>query len=52
MEKGILNSQKWPALFSEINRELLQHLKNEEESLFPAVKEYEVRVRRSKGNNH
>ena len=29
------------ALFSEINRELLQHLKNEEEVFFPAVKEYE-----------
>jgi regulator of cell morphogenesis and NO signaling len=27
-------------LFAEINRELLQHLKNEEENLFPAVKEY------------
>jgi len=26
-------------LFSEINRELLQHLKNEEEVLFPAIKE-------------
>ena len=29
------------ALFSDINRELLQHLKNEEEVFFPAVKEYE-----------
>ena len=28
------------ALFSEINRELLQHLKNEEEIFFPAIKEY------------
>ena len=28
------------ALFSEINRELLQHVKSEEEELFPAVKEY------------
>ena len=27
-------------LFSEINRELLQHLKNEEEVFFPAVKEF------------
>jgi regulator of cell morphogenesis and NO signaling len=27
-------------LFAEINRELLQHLKNEEDNLFPAVKEY------------
>lgn len=27
-------------LFAEINSELLQHLKNEEENLFPAVKEY------------
>jgi regulator of cell morphogenesis and NO signaling len=27
-------------LFSEINRELLQHLKNEEDVLFPAIKEY------------
>jgi regulator of cell morphogenesis and NO signaling len=27
-------------LFSEINRELLQHLKNEEEVFFPAIKEY------------
>ena len=27
-------------LFAEINRELLQHLKNEEENLFPAMKEY------------
>lgn len=27
-------------LFAEINRELLQHLKNEEENLFPAIKEY------------
>jgi regulator of cell morphogenesis and NO signaling len=27
-------------LFSQINRELLQHLKNEEEVLFPAVKDY------------
>ena len=27
-------------LFAEINRELLQHLKNEEEVLFPAIKEY------------
>ena len=26
-------------LFSQINRELLQHLKNEEEVLFPAIKE-------------
>jgi regulator of cell morphogenesis and NO signaling len=29
------------ALFSEINRELLQHLKNEEEVFFPAIKEYQ-----------
>ena len=28
-------------LFSEINRELLQHLKNEEEVFFPAIKEYQ-----------
>jgi regulator of cell morphogenesis and NO signaling len=28
------------ALFSEINRELLSHLKNEEEVFFPAIKEY------------
>jgi regulator of cell morphogenesis and NO signaling len=28
------------ALFSEINRELLQHLKNEEEVFFPAIKEF------------
>ena len=28
-------------LFSQINRELLQHLKNEEEVLFPAIKEAE-----------
>lgn len=28
------------ALFSEINRELQQHLKNEEDVLFPAIKEY------------
>jgi regulator of cell morphogenesis and NO signaling len=28
------------SLFSEINRELLQHLKNEEEVFFPAIKEY------------
>jgi regulator of cell morphogenesis and NO signaling len=27
-------------LFSEINRELLQHLKNEEEVFFPAIREY------------
>ncbi|MBK8884660.1 MAG: iron-sulfur cluster repair di-iron protein [Bacteroidales bacterium] len=27
-------------LFAEINRELLQHLKNEEENLFPAIKEF------------
>jgi regulator of cell morphogenesis and NO signaling len=27
------------AIFSEINRELLQHLKNEDEVLFPAIKE-------------
>lgn len=27
-------------LFSEINRELLQHLKNEEEVVFPAIKEF------------
>jgi len=27
-------------LFSEINRELLQHLKNEEEVFFPAIKEF------------
>jgi len=27
-------------LFAEINRELLQHLNNEEENLFPALKEY------------
>ncbi len=33
------------ALFSEINRELLQHLKKEEEVLFPAIKEV------MKGNN-
>jgi regulator of cell morphogenesis and NO signaling len=36
------------ALFSEINRELLQHLKNEEEVFFPAVKEYEQK--RSEGS--
>ncbi len=29
-------------LFSEINRELLQHLKNEEENLFPAIKKFMV----------
>ncbi len=28
------------ALFAEINRELQQHLKNEEDVLFPAIKEY------------
>jgi regulator of cell morphogenesis and NO signaling len=28
------------SLFADINRELLQHLKNEEEVLFPAIKEY------------
>jgi regulator of cell morphogenesis and NO signaling len=28
------------ALFAEINRELLQHLKNEEENLFPAIKDF------------
>jgi regulator of cell morphogenesis and NO signaling len=28
------------SLFSEINRELLQHLKNEEEIFFPAIKEF------------
>ena len=28
------------ALFSEINRELLQHLKNEEEVFFPAIREF------------
>jgi regulator of cell morphogenesis and NO signaling len=28
------------ALFSEINRELLQHMKNEEEVFFPAIKEF------------
>jgi regulator of cell morphogenesis and NO signaling len=27
-------------IFSEINRELLQHLKNEEENLFPAIKDF------------
>ena len=31
-------------LFAEINRELLQHLKNEEEVFFPAMKEY-LRIR-------
>jgi regulator of cell morphogenesis and NO signaling len=31
------------ALFLQINNELLQHLKNEEEVLFPAVKEYMVK---------
>ena len=30
---------KLPDLFSQINRELLQHLKNEEEVLFPSIKE-------------
>ena len=29
-------------LFSEINRELLQHLKNEEENLFPAIKDFQL----------
>jgi regulator of cell morphogenesis and NO signaling len=28
------------SLFTDINRELLQHLKNEEEVVFPAIKEY------------
>jgi regulator of cell morphogenesis and NO signaling len=28
-------------LFSEINRELIQHLKNEEKVLFPSIKEYQ-----------
>jgi regulator of cell morphogenesis and NO signaling len=28
------------SLFADINRELLQHLKNEEEVVFPAIKEY------------
>ncbi len=30
------------SLFADINRELLQHLKNEEEVVFPAIKEYLV----------